>query len=718
MKRLVNRVGSLSRVRLLVLGFSFLLAALALAAASATWTQDGQASGSGGDGQAVEQKTAQAAGAETKDEKFAPDTDTAGRALEGLRLRDLPEERKDRRVSFTGRAGYPAGWPDSRTLSNLLINNNNGASGTGNFTQSESSILAFGNNVVVAFNDSGSYNGVNNKFTGWSYSTDGGNTFTDGGQLPTSTIGDAGDPTLARDATTGRIYLSTLGFAAPETIQVFHSDDGGLTWSAPVNGTPGGNSEDKSWIAVDNAPGAGNGNVYLISRNFSSGNGIYMYRSTDNGNTFGPTGGTLIVSGSQGGFVAVGPSHEVYAFWYAGTTLQVRKSTDLGLTYGAPVTVASGLIGGTNGDLGLTGLRQGTGTFSAFRSSEFPHAVVNPANGNIYVTYNNKGAGTDKADVFVVFSSTGGASWSAPIKVNDDATTTDQWQPTITITPDGSTLGVFYYSRQEDPASNNSFKYYGRVADLTGGTPSFAPSFAVSDTASLPEFGRDTVVNSVYMGDYNTAYATGGAIHVAWSDNRDDLAGGAPRKDPNMYYANVSLTLHVTTTVPAVGSIVGPVAPTVFTVNVSEPVNPATLNASDFTVNGIAASSVSYTAGTTTMTFTFASTPVTAQGLQTMHVAAGAFASAAAGDPVAEFTGTFRYDVLTLQVISTAPPFPGGVFTLPSPFTYDVNFNEPVDPASVSTGDLILTGITGSSVTGATVLPGKYDGPFHAQCAQ
>lgn len=84
-----------------------------------------------------------------------------------------------------------------------------------------------------------------------------------------------------------------------------------------------------------------------------------------------------------------------------------------------------------------------------------------------------------------------------------------------------------YYSRQEDPANNNLFKYYGRTGAISGSTVTFLPSFAVSDTPSLPEFGRDSLINSVYMGDYNTAFATAGAFHAVWSDNRDDLPGGA-----------------------------------------------------------------------------------------------------------------------------------------------------------------------------------------------
>jgi hypothetical protein len=359
--------------------------------------------------------------------------------------------------------------------------------------------------------------------------------------LPTNANGDAGDPVLARSDSTGRIFFATLQFSGAG-INVFHSDDNGATWSPPVQGGPGKTSfQDKSWITVDNFPASGNGNVYLVERDFGAGNGIYFFRSTDNGNTFGPSGGTLIVSGMQGAFVTVSPNHSVHAFWYAGTTLQVRKSTDQGVTWGAAVPVASGLIGGTNGDLSLTGVRQGTVTAAPFRTNEFPHAAVNPVSGNIYVTYDNDGPGSDKADVFFVQSTDGGATWSAPIRVNDDATTTDQWMPTIVVSPAGDRLGVFYYSRQEDPANNNLFKRYGRIASISGGTITLTPSFAVSDTASLPEFGRDSVVNSTYMGDYDQVVATPNAFHVVWSDNRNDLPGGAPRKDPNVYYNKIGL---------------------------------------------------------------------------------------------------------------------------------------------------------------------------------
>lgn len=424
-----------------------------------------------------------------------------------------------------------------------LVNNNAGATGTAYFTQSETSLIAFGNTIVVGFNDSGSFPGAPNvMFTGFAYSTDGGATFTDGGTLPTNPDGDVGDPVLARDDTTGRLYFMTLGWNA-RTVQVFRSDDGGRSWSAPVNGTPGGGTEDKPWLRVDNFPGSGRGNVYLVSRTYGGGNGIYFYRSTDGGDTFGPTLGTLMVSEQQGAFVTVGPDHSVYVFWHEGSTLQMRKSTDQGLSFAEPLTVVSGLTAPDllYGGLGLYGIRQGTAGPTSFGTNSYPHVAVNPISGHIYVTYNDNVPGADKADVFMVMSTNGGATWSSPVRVNDDATSTDQWMPTIAVTPGGEWLGIFYYSRQDDPVDNNLFMYYGRVGSISGSTVTFTPSVAVSDTPSLPEFGRDAVVRSDYMGDYNTASATDGVFHITWSDNRDDLALGPPRKDPNVYYDQIAV---------------------------------------------------------------------------------------------------------------------------------------------------------------------------------
>src|SRR5205823_13681447 len=116
----------------------------------------------------------------------------------------------------------------------IQINNNTGFSCAQGFTHSETTALSFGTTIIGGFNDSGSF-ASGNHFTGWSRSTDGGATWTDGGTLPASAAGDAGDPVLARDITSGVIYFATLGFTNGNVIQVFRSTDNGATWLAPVN---------------------------------------------------------------------------------------------------------------------------------------------------------------------------------------------------------------------------------------------------------------------------------------------------------------------------------------------------------------------------------------------------------------------------------------------------------------------------------------------------
>jgi hypothetical protein len=249
----------------------------------------------------------------------------------------------------------------------------------------------------------------------------------------------------------------------------------------------------------------------------------------------------------QGAFVTVNPDHSVHAYWYnsvAPVGIKVRKSTDQGLTFGAPVTVVTfAAAGGTSGDLGLTGVRNGTMTAAPFRSNRFPQVAVNPVSGNIYVAYNDKvsPADPDKANIYFVQSTERGATWSARTQVNDDGTTTDQWTPNVVVSPAGDKIGIFYYSRQED-AGNNLFKYYGRIGSISGGVITFSASSAVSDTASLPEFGRDSIVIGTYMGDYDRAYARAGTFDVVWSDNRDNWAPGPPRKDPNVYYQSINIS--------------------------------------------------------------------------------------------------------------------------------------------------------------------------------
>jgi len=139
----------------------------------------------------------------------------------------------------------------------------------------------------------------------------------------------------------------------------------------------------------------------------------------------------------------------------------------------------------------------------------------------------------------------------------------------------------------------------------------------------------------VWGGEVNDAFASSGGRYCV-------QPGPTPTPTP----ASCSVTS------AGCGSVVF-VPRTDFSLNVSDPVDPATLDASDFTVNGIPADSVGLLNGNMTTDFTFNTSPAV-QGVNTMHIAAGAF-NCLFG-PVAEFTCTFRFEAP--RVTPTPRPHP------------------------------------------------------------
>jgi hypothetical protein len=400
-------------------------------------------------------------------------------------------------------------------------------------TQSETTlVLGSGSNIVVGFNDSGSFSGPTfNQFTGYSVSTDGGVTFTDKGKLPASANGDAGDPILARDTTSSTIYFGTLTFSG-SGIQCFRSFDNGSTFTAPVNCAPGTSGmQDKEWITVDNLAGTGRGNVYVVWRDFGpvSEAGVRFSSSTNGGTSYGPSGGTLIAAPGafnvQGAFVTVGPDHAVYVFWLdqsAGSStpniIKMRKSTDFGGTFGPAVTIKTLHTNGVNGDLALNG---------GFRSSAFAQVVVSPTNASqLYLVYNDCTStpcttSADHGDIFLTSSTDGGATWGTSAKVNDDATTHDQFMPTVAITPNGQNLYITWYDRRNDPA-NSLIERFGTLGNIgVNGAVLLQPNDLLSSSNFPVVRGQDPVVNSTYMGDYDQVIANDNAgFCLTWGDNR------------------------------------------------------------------------------------------------------------------------------------------------------------------------------------------------------
>ena len=160
------------------------------------------------------------------------------------------------------------------------------------------------------------------------------------------------------------------------------------------------------------------------------------------------------------------------------------------------------------------------------------------------------------------------------------------------------------------------------------------------------------------------------------------------------------LSIAVSSTVPSVFAVVN--APlTSFTVNLSEDYLPSSIDATDFTVNSLPASAFSLI-DADTVEFTFAASPLSTQGLQSMSIAAGAILSLAESSASLQFNGSFRWDAIPLQVASISPAS-SSIVPVSTPLILDIDFNEPIDGSTVSLNDLAVS--SGSVVSAIAVDP-------------
>jgi hypothetical protein len=402
------------------------------------------------------------------------------------------------------------------------------------FTQSETSSAWCGNNMVVGFNDSGSFletlSSRARSFSGAAFSVDGGATFTDIQALnPGANIGDfiEGDPVVA--CTSNRRFLYTNLFATstptvprqPLTaISLSTSNNSGHTWSAPVAAVSKSALNhflDKDWMTVDpNSPLR----TYITYTDFDFSltstacpgafrNAIELVSSTNGGVTFSAPvvikeacGGAAAVQGSNIAVAGDGSVYVAFEFFQGlNREIHIRKSADHGATFGPEITISSVVPTGGGG------LLQG-----GFRTNEFPSLAVDLSSGNVYAAFTSANnvaldsfifTGYGYGDVEVSRSADGGMTWTTPTIVSPvDPSFTgigrDQFMPGAAVDSTGK-VAVCYYDRRNDP-NNIAVDRFCSVS--TDHASSFTDQ-QVTLSSWMPFHATDRLINLVYMGDYD-----------------------------------------------------------------------------------------------------------------------------------------------------------------------------------------------------------------------
>lgn len=322
----------------------------------------------------------------------------------------------------------------------------------------------------------------------------------------------------------GRAYIANLVYGW-DAIIVRHSDDGGMTWSAPVKlFGPSSDSakagslfnsslQDKEWLATDMTDGPYSGNIYAGwtdftlygSNNPADSSVIVFARSTDRGETFEPfvrvsdKGGNAVDSDEtvEGAVPAVGPDGGIYMAWSGPGGLYFDRSFDGGVTWGEDRMIAD-QPGGW--DIEISGINRSNGLpITAADISQSPHR------GTIYVNWVDSRHGDP--DVFIARSTDRGDTWSAPIRVNDDEVGNgrDQFFTWLAVDPLTGELSVVFHDRRHYD-SDSTDVYLARSTD---GGMTFRNE-RISAVSFYP-------TPFVFFGDYNGIAAYGGRIRPIWT---------------------------------------------------------------------------------------------------------------------------------------------------------------------------------------------------------
>jgi hypothetical protein len=272
---------------------------------------------------------------------------------------------------------------------------------------------------------------------GFSTSKDGGRTWREGtlpgltaNTTPRGPSARASDPVVAYDAAHGVWLANTLAIAPDATRLTIHRSTDALTWSGPIDAAVARAENlayDKNWLTCDNgATSPFRGRCYLAYTLLGGREDeLAVQRSDDGGRTWSPpvtlrvpVTGAIPVTRPDGMLVVV--------FWSPRTGMVAVRSTDGGVTLGAPVTIST---------LQARDARP-------LRAPPLVAADVDATGQVLAVWQDCRFRSGCAANDVVASRSADGVGWSAPARVTSGRNAVI---PTLGVEPGSGRLAIAYY---------------------------------------------------------------------------------------------------------------------------------------------------------------------------------------------------------------------------------------------------------------------------------
>jgi BNR/Asp-box repeat len=292
-------------------------------------------------------------------------------------------------------------------------------------------------------------------------------------------------------------------------IYVYRSTDGGQTWSLPVEAPfDNGGSYDKTSITVDTTGGPFDGQIYVLASQGwtdQSGNrreGIIVARSTDQAASF-----TVRLRFGPNNNLNHGVGHPPVVM--SDGTLVV-PFFDIAVQGSETFLKHSRLWALTSRDGGLTAA--GAYLVAESVAALFPFVAVDRSalhTDRLYIAWTGP---EGDSNIYVARSDDYGKTWSQPVQVNQPGEPRrKRYKPVMAVDPRG-VVGVAWRDSRVDSKDRCTHVYFSASTD---GGETFVPDVRVSSgqTCSDDWWGGD--------GEYFGLAARGqGQFHLVWPDNR------------------------------------------------------------------------------------------------------------------------------------------------------------------------------------------------------